>query len=151
MSSLIEAANRPVMPPHLGPRPEPRQRPRINEEDMCPVCRRALPEKGPNGDEAAREAHIMACISARDPSNPGDVGSSSRGTMHMITFAASEKDCVGGDGSAQECSICMEEYDVGDDLARLECWCKFHKRCIVSWLNKKAECPVHKASAMHYI
>jgi hypothetical protein len=69
----------------------------------------------------------------------------------MITFVASEKDCMGSDGNAQECSICMEEYDVGDELARLECWCKFHKTCIVSWLNKKAECPVHKASAMHFL
>lgn len=68
----------------------------------------------------------------------------------MISFTASEKDCVGGDDNTQECSICMEEYDVGDELARLECWCKFHKRCIVSWLNKKPECPVHKAAAMHY-
>ena len=117
---------------------------------MCPVCRRALPERGPNGDETAREAHIMGCISARDPSSIGEAGSSSRGTLHMIVFGASEKDCVGGDGSVQECSICMEEYDVGDELARLECWCKFHRACISSWLRKKAECPVHKAAAMHF-
>jgi len=62
----------------------------------------------------------------------------------MLPFTASEKDCVNEDGTAQECSICFVEYDVGDPLARLECLCKFHKTCIVDWFNRKPECPVHK-------
>jgi Ring finger domain len=123
-------------------------RPRLRERDICPVCRRALPPRGENGDETAREGHIMACITARDPSSSAgaEAGSSSRGPVHMVAFTASEKDCVGEEGNVQECSICMVEYDVGDELARLECFCKFHKECIVSWLNRKAECPVHKAA-----
>ncbi|RMZ88624.1 hypothetical protein DV736_g4151, partial [Chaetothyriales sp. CBS 134916] len=152
MSSQVEGATYPSMPPHLGLRqpPEATEQQHINEEDICPVCHRPLPERGSNGDETAQEAHIMACINARDPDSSSDVGSSSRGTLRMISFTASEKDCVAGDGNVQECSICMEEYDVGDELARLECWCKFHKRCIMSWLNKKAECPVHKMAAIHF-
>ncbi|RMZ81878.1 hypothetical protein DV738_g1974, partial [Chaetothyriales sp. CBS 135597] len=152
MSSLVEGAAYPSLPLHFGQR-QPTAlvgRQHVNEEDICPICHRALPERGPNGDETAREGHIMACIHARDPESSSDVGSSSRGTLHMISFTASEKDCVAGDGNMQECSICMEEYDVGDELARLECWCKFHKRCIMSWLNKKAECPVHKMAAIHF-
>jgi hypothetical protein len=132
--------------------PAPRSsRPRLNEEDICPVCRRALPVKGHDGDETEREAHIMSCITARDPSSStGGEGSSRPSTMHMVSFIASEKDCVGDDGNIQECSICMVEYDPGDELARLECFCKFHKECIVSWLHRKAECPVHKASNMRF-
>ena len=134
-----------------APAPRP-PRPRLNEEDICPVCRRALPPKGPDGSEAQREAHIMDCITSREPATRGGgEGSSSRpGTLHMIAFTATEKDCVGEEGNTPECSICMVEYDPGDELARLECFCKFHKVCIVSWLNRKAECPVHKASSMHY-
>lgn len=64
--------------------------------------------------------------------------------MHMLTFVATEKDCVSEDGNTPECSICMVEYDVGDQLARLECLCKFHKECIVSWFERKQECPLHK-------
>lgn len=132
---------------HSRPAVPPNPRPRLHERDICPVCRRALPPRGHNGDESAREAHIMSCINARDASASGaDTGSSSRGTVHMVVFTSSEKDCVGEEGNAQECSICMVEYEVGDELARLECFCKFHKECIVAWLNRKAECPVHKAA-----
>ena len=145
---------RPVMQP---------PRPRLNENDICPVCRRALPPKGANGDEAARETHIMSCISSHDRSSAGSrarasssadqnttshpnvpLSTSPPARLHFISFVATEKDCLGEDGNQTECSICMVEYDVGDYLARLECLCKFHRECIVSWLARKQECPLHK-------
>ena len=65
--------------------------------------------------------------------------------LHMLSFMATEKDCVSQeDGRVEECSICMVEYDVGDELIRLECLCKFHRTCIMEWVERKAECPVHK-------
>lgn len=172
-------------PPQHAPRPP---RPRVREEDMCPVCRAMLPPKGPDGDETDRESHIMACInrldattsrrraSASDPPAPSQYSSSMpapsatygaagptlplasssitpppRTTTAMLRFTATEKDCTPQtnsegelDASAVECSICMVEYDVGDKLVRLECWCKFHEDCIVEWFGRKAECPVHK-------
>ena len=150
-SSMFDLDARPGMmssASHSRPSASHPSRPRLHERDICPVCRRALPARGENGDESAREAHIMACITARDPSSAaaGEGGSTSGGRIHMVAFIASEKDCLGEEGNTPECSICMVEYDVGDELARLECFCKFHKECIVSWLNRKAECPVHKAS-----
>lgn len=91
----------------------------------------------------------MDCIRVRDPSyqEDGGAGGPSQARLHMLSFVATEKDCVAQDGNVQECSICMVEYDVGDELARLECLCKFHKECIVEWLGRKAECPVHKLIA----
>ena len=94
----------------------------------------------------------MDCIAGRDP-NTALSTSRRRDPMgervshvpvQMLPFVASEKDCVGEDGNIQECSICMVEYDVGDQLARLECLCKFHKACIVEWFGRKQECPLHK-------
>lgn len=37
-------------------------RPLIPEEDECPICHSALPPKGPDGSEEAREAHVTSCI-----------------------------------------------------------------------------------------
>lgn len=76
----------------------------------------------------------------------GSPAASSPVPVRLVVFKATEKDCVGQDGGLQECTICMEEYEVGQSLVRLECLCKFHKRCIVEWFERKKECPVHKVS-----
>lgn len=71
----------------------------------------------------------------------------------MLEYKASEKDCVDHRGEEQECVICFEEFEVGDDMGRLECLCKFHKRCILGWWRAKESadhgnlatggCPTH--------
>lgn len=134
------------LPTMSAPSPLPQGRPRIAEEDMCPICLHALPPKGVDGDETAREAHVRQCISTRDPTSAGWQAASGNtaSAIHMVPFVATEKDCVGEDGNTQECSICMVDYDVGDELVRLECLCKFHQACIVEWFGRKQECPVHK-------
>ncbi|EQL30053.1 hypothetical protein BDFG_07395 [Blastomyces dermatitidis ATCC 26199] len=162
LSPSSSSRNRPLHPvaPHHYRRP-------IDESDICPICGRLLPPRGPDGNEAAREAHIRDCIEGHGTGHghPSNIPSSSTGRrmsqshpnendhnnnhhadrpLRMLPFTATEKDCVGEDGGQQECTICMEEYEVGDHLARLECLCKFHKACIVSWLERKMECPVHK-------
>lgn len=45
----------------------------------------------------------------------------------MLVYHATEKDCVGEDQEPQECVICFEEFDEGDEMGRLECLCKFHR------------------------
>lgn len=72
----------------------------------------------------------------------------------MIRFIATEKDCTpqpNSDGqldeSSVECSICMVEYEVGERLVRLECWCKFHEECIVEWVGRGGGCPLHKINS----
>ena len=132
--------------------PPTEARPRLHERDICPVCRHALPPRGVDGDETARERHIMDCISSHDRGTAGSTSAQRESIgqfppnapIRMLPFVASEKDCVGEEGNTQECSICMVEYDVGDQLARLECLCKFHKACIMAWFTRKHECPVHK-------
>lgn len=45
-----------------APPPRTVPRPVLREEDECPICHSALPPKGPDGSETAREAHVTACI-----------------------------------------------------------------------------------------
>ena len=144
---------------------EPTARPQLKEEDECPVCHDALPPKGPDGSETAREAHITTCIESHFSSSglkskpaPNDAASTSmsghsagsnprlppqgppatvvgqrRRTTGMVVYPATEKDCVGEDGQGQqECVICFEEFEVGDEMGRLECLCKFHKVSLTS-------------------
>lgn len=61
----------------------------------------------------------------------GEAGSSSHRHSHaargMFPYIATEKDCVDEDGNDAECVICFEEFQTGDKMARLVCWCKFHE------------------------
>jgi hypothetical protein len=45
----------------------------------------------------------------------------------MATYFASEKDVRYENDELQECVICLGEFEVGEELALLECFCKFHK------------------------
>ena len=85
----------------------------------------------------------------RLPSSEGEITSSRqrRRTTGMVIYNATEKDCVGAneEGDA-ECVICFEEFAVGDEMGRLECLCKFHRKCIRQWWDTKGpgSCPVHQ-------
>ncbi|KAB1204432.1 hypothetical protein CJ030_MR8G028172 [Morella rubra] len=46
-----------------------------------------------------------------------------------------------------KCSICQEEFVVGDDMGRLRCEHGYHAVCIQQWLRLKNWCPICKASA----
>lgn len=137
----------------------PRPRRQIAEEDECPICGNELPPKGPNDDETPRTEHIEECIAlhssspkpvpltqqtsaslpsqrTRGMSNAGEGASSSNRLSHaargMFPFIATEKDCIDAEGNEEECIICFEEYEAGDRMARLVCWCKFHEVCHLS-------------------
>lgn len=53
------------------------------------------------------------------------------------------EDMVTTDKWIDECSICLENMDLGQNIARLECLCVYHKPCIDLWLNKNSWCPGH--------
>ncbi|KAF2265516.1 FYVE-domain-containing protein [Lojkania enalia] len=83
------------------------------------------------------------------PATGNGEGSSSRVSLSRFTmfpYIATEKDCVDEDGSAAECVICLEDFEAGQKMARLACWCKFHEKCIRSWWEKKGRgnCPTHQ-------
>jgi hypothetical protein len=47
---------------------------------------------------------------------------------------------LGSDGRA-ECSICMDEVNVGEEVAELPCHHWFHHPCIAAWLGEHDTCP----------
>jgi hypothetical protein len=85
------------------------------------------------------------------PSGPSPPpGSRPRATSYrprgMAVYRATEKDCMTEDGEPQECVICFEEFQPGDEMGRMECLCKFHRLCIRQWWDTKGtgSCPTHQ-------
>ncbi|CAG0892286.1 unnamed protein product [Cyprideis torosa] len=56
----------------------------------------------------------------------------------LPTVKISDKEVKKG----MQCSICMEDFVVGDDASQLPCEHLFHNRCIVPWLQLHGSCPV---------
>jgi hypothetical protein len=94
----------------------------------------------PEARMAAREqAHAAVVFGHSQPSSPGP----SRRTG-VFPYQATEKDCV----DDAECTICLEEFEVGVEMGRLECFCRFHLHCIRQWFeNHPGQCPVHQHGA----
>lgn len=131
--------------------------PQLAEEDECPVCHRELPPRMLPNYEALREAHINTCITAHSTYGGGAVASSSSGDAPlppvpprrtgMFPYTATEKDCV----DSAECTICLEEFEVGEPMARLECLCRFHRACIGAWWQRHpGRCPMHQHDGFGY-
>ncbi|CAA6671106.1 unnamed protein product [Spirodela intermedia] len=51
------------------------------------------------------------------------------------------------DSDDTKCSICQEEYGLGDEMGKLHCGHRYHMGCIHQWLRQKNWCPVCKSSA----
>lgn len=84
----------------------------------------------------ARERQHAAIVLGQSASGPSSASAMSR----VIPYIASEKDGI----DDAECMICMEEFEVGQEMGRLECFCRFHLGCIKGWFERKAgKCPVH--------
>ncbi|CBI20761.3 unnamed protein product, partial [Vitis vinifera] len=69
-----------------------------------------------------------------------------RSIYHTLPTEPGTMDCA-GDGDDVKCSICQEEYMVGDEVGKLQCEHGYHVACIHQWLRLKNWCPVCKASA----
>lgn len=40
-----------------------------------------------------------------------------------------------------ECSICLDKYEINDKIISLNCNHKFHKNCLKLWISKNNTCP----------
>ncbi|KAH9263056.1 hypothetical protein BASA83_013634 [Batrachochytrium salamandrivorans] len=131
----------------------------------CPVCQQVLIG---GMSESDVEAHVAACLESVARSldtstmafdeqrtnatasadvagseSTGIIGRSMRGVSgnrYIVQVLASTLPDV-------ECTICMEEFEKGQRIARLNCLCMFHYHCIQEWFANpqygKQMCPVH--------
>ncbi|CAL8364498.1 unnamed protein product [Arctogadus glacialis] len=88
--------------------------PRMLAGFHCPVCSKYVASE-------EMEKHLLSCFSK--------------------TRLAYNKDILSKDSG--ECTICLEELDQGDTIARLPCLCIYHKGCIDEWFEVNRSCPEH--------
>ena len=136
---------------------------RIPEADLCWICHRRLPLSSLPNAEDLRAAHVNQCIinaslgtagtappaqnAQNSPGSAANANASPSANTYtayrasgLFQYTATEKDCV----DEAECTICFDNYEVGQDMARLECFCRFHLTCIKRWwITKNGQCPLH--------
>ncbi|KAK7818287.1 e3 ubiquitin-protein ligase rduf1 [Quercus suber] len=45
---------------------------------------------------------------------------------------------------SQDCSICLEQFEVGSEAREMPCKHKFHSACIQNWLRVRRSCPLEE-------
>jgi len=83
-------------------------------DSKCQMCGKLIPAED-------IEVHFVMCLTKPRVTYNEDVMSSTSG----------------------ECSICLEDLEEGDAIARLPCLCIYHKDCIDQWFKKSQTCPEH--------
>lgn len=97
--------------------------------------------------EQAHAAVVLGQSSQGNRSSPPHGAISAHRKTSYFPYMATEKDCV----DDAECTICLEEFEVGQEMARLECFCRFHRSCIREWFaSRPGRCPVHQHDGSGY-
>lgn len=109
----------------------------VDDLSECPIYGMNLSQE----TEDVKENHISTCVRDQGFGSPHDgnfVGRRNHNRMLVYTLM-NEPQCM------DECVICLDDFHEGDKVARLECLCYFHNKCLKDWIKKKGccECPVH--------
>jgi len=87
-------------------------------------------------EEAAAAAPVASAgESAKVPSKQGDRSNTSNIDKMMLDTEAYQY-------LDQQCSICLCEYEQGEDLCMLPCHHAFHDDCITVWVTNHSKCPL---------
>ena len=62
-------------------------------------------------------------------------------TVDMIDKHIPEVRCT-GEHSGKNCTICLEDFSIGDHIRILPCNHIYHKDCIDEWIMKENNCPI---------
>jgi len=95
----------------------------LQAQKTCQYCNKQI-----NPFQEEYDLHVVKCMT--------------KPRIKSVTFEISEKDTDLLEDDL-ECTICFDEYKLGQMCARLECFCVFHKPCLDSWLSRKQCCPLH--------
>ena len=75
--------------------------------------------------------------------------------MEILSEAQIEQipwDTIGSEESSEQpaCTICLEEFVMGERVRRLECGHLFHQPCILLWLLRTNSCPLCRTRLLFF-
>ncbi|KAG1682297.1 E3 ubiquitin-protein ligase RNF115 [Nymphon striatum] len=79
---------------------------------------------------------ITQLLNQMDGSGPPPL---SENVISQIPTVAISKEQV---SKALQCTVCMEDFKVGESVRKLQCTHHFHHNCIVPWLELHGTCPI---------
>ena len=53
-----------------------------------------------------------------------------------------ESKIIQTDGDSGQCSVCLMQYEIGEECYCLECGHLFHVDCLIDWLKVQSTCPL---------
>ena len=133
-------------PPYFYPLP-----PRmiyLNPPQMVPVPTVITPATTPvitNG-RMVMVTPTQPMINPMNVAVPGQVPNSKiKNNIENITDFVEEQELTDSmleKGKQKNCSICLENYFVGDKIIYLPCFHFFHSKCIQTWMKSSDKCPL---------
>ncbi|EEF36946.1 zinc finger protein, putative [Ricinus communis] len=76
---------------------------------------------------------LLQHLAENDPNRYGTLPAQKKAVKAMPTIAVEQN---------AECSVCLEEFEIGGEAKEMPCKHKFHSACILPWLELHSSCPV---------
>ena len=100
------------------------------------------PGNGVHGDAVFTQEAFDRILGTMMENNGGSnaPGPASAAAIAALPKRTVDKSMMGSDGKA-ECSVCMDNVDIGDEVTTLPCKHWFHEQCVGIWLKEHDTCP----------
>ncbi|OIW32538.1 hypothetical protein CONLIGDRAFT_572435, partial [Coniochaeta ligniaria NRRL 30616] len=101
------------------------------------------PPGGVHGDAVYSQEALDRIITQLMEANPQSNAAppASEDAIAKLPKRKVELEDLGSDGKA-ECTICIDEMNVGDEVTVLPCKHWFHGECVTLWLKEHNTCPI---------
>lgn len=132
LTTSVVAATTALEPP--GPEP-------------CPVCGEEISHL----TQEYQEHHLMECLGdpqgsiRRKRAKLSPSISLTGGTVADYVASPLTVKVEGWKGDEMtECSICLEDFEIGVPVATMSCFCFYHEKCLRDWFARRRQCPLHE-------
>jgi len=95
-------------------------------------------------EDMPQEEHLLSHLigmGRHEPVQPAQTGISQ---IALSQLPVCEWVSCGSSSSAEECPLCIGEYEPGEMVMRLPCLHGAHEECMSKWLHRSPQCPVCK-------